>query len=113
MKNTLKILALSFLVISCGFAVAYATYEITSNEVTVEVAQGANLALSASSTSINVGQSLTLTATLSDYANGVVVSFYDGGNTVGQATTSGGGIATLTVNPNAGTHIYKAIATHP
>lgn len=101
-------------ILFASFGVAVAVYEITSNIVTVTVsAPQAQLTLATSATAITLGESITLTATLNDFANGVVVTFYDGTTNVGQTNTTGGGIATLQLTPSIGTHNYKAIATHP
>ncbi len=76
------------------------------------------LNLGSSSTDIREGESITLTATVSDQRNGIVISFYDDFNSqhnlIGQATTAGGGIATLVTTPTgAGQHSYSAVGLHP
>jgi hypothetical protein len=59
------------------------------------------------------GDTITFTATLSDQANGVLISLMDGGSVVEQKSSAGGGIATFTVMATVGTHDYWAQAAHP
>lgn len=92
---------------------AVASYVMTSNTVTVIVNNAETLTLTSSLSTAVSGQQITLTATISDQRNGVVVTFYDNGVNVGQATSMGGGIATLTVTPAVGTHSYTATGLHP
>jgi hypothetical protein len=112
----LKVGFIVFLITAILAITAYASYTMYSESVTVTVKVGETLGLASSAIDIIAGESITLTATISDYKNGVVISFYDSASSpslIGQATTAGGGIATLTITPVAGTHIYTAIGLHP
>jgi hypothetical protein len=69
-----------------------------------------------SDTDIVVGDELTLSTTVSDHTEGIVVTFkIQADNTVvGTATTGPTGTATLTITANtAGTYNFIATATHP
>jgi hypothetical protein len=111
-KLALAVLALCVLMAGSGYVIA--AYIMTSNAVTVTVVASASLSLSTSSSSITQGEAITLTAVISDQRNGVVISFYDHETEpVGQATTAGGGIATLALTPSAGSHSYTATGLHP
>jgi hypothetical protein len=56
------------------------------------------------------GQSLTLTATLADGANGKTVGFFDQNNLeVGSAVSANGGVAVLVFVPAVGSWTYHAI----
>jgi hypothetical protein len=115
-KKPAKLTAVLTVLLFLGcLSIAVAAYQITSNIVTVNVsAPQATIALVSSATQVVGGTPITLTATLSDQANGVVVTFYDGGTQLTpQVNTSGGGIATLTLTPSVGTHDYTAQASHP
>lgn len=67
-----------------------------------------------SSLSITVGDTLTLTTTVSDGAPGLTVTFYNqNGNVVGSINTDSTGVASLTIIPPEGTWSFYATATHP
>ena len=108
------VLALSLLLVLSTATAVIAGYEITSNHVTVTVSNPlATLTLTASATEFTSGQSVTLTATLSDFGNNILISLYEGGTMLEQKPSAGGGIATFTVTPSVGTHDYVAYASHP
>jgi hypothetical protein len=92
---------------------AVASYTMTSNTVTVTVNDPVVMTLTASTSSTVSGQSITLTAYIADQVNGVTVTFYDNGVSCGQAVSSGGGYAKLTIEPSMGTHNYYAVGLHP
>jgi hypothetical protein len=110
-KILLGVLTVAAIASVAGYA--YASYVMTTQTITVTVTDPQTMSLGASSQTIVSGQSLTLTATISDQRNGVVVTFYDGETSVGQATSAGGGIASLTIQPSMGTHNYHATGLHP
>ena len=69
-----------------------------------------------SATTIEVGDELTLTTTLSDHTAGLTVSFYIVGTDdyVGDAATDASGVASLTIAAQqAGTFRFYATAEHP
>jgi hypothetical protein len=111
-------LLLVCVLLASTIGVVVASYVMTSNSVVVTVTAAETLNLGSSSTDIREGESITLTATVSDQRNGIVISFYDDFNSqhnlIGQATTAGGGIATLVTTPTgAGQHSYSAVGLHP
>jgi len=112
MKKILAV-ALIFMAALSTISLAVAAYEINSNHVSITVRQRPGLTLTASTTDVMEGFPITLTATLSDQANGVVVTLYDGGVLVEQKSSCGGGIAVFTVTATLGTHDYWAVASHP
>ena len=69
-----------------------------------------SLSLMPSATSVVVGQPLTLTATASPAPSSpVIVTFFDGGKQIGQATTNGSGVATISSSTLAiGSHTLTA-----
>ncbi len=82
-------------------AAADGTYAASSATATILVNQAASqLALTASSTQVPTGGSVTLTATATSMTTGVptgTVTFADGSNSLGTATLNPQGVATLTV----------------
>jgi hypothetical protein len=68
-----------------------------------------------STQTLTVGQSLTITTTVSDHTAGIIVTFtaVTGGATVGTATTDNTGLASLTFQPPVGQTRYAATAVHP
>jgi hypothetical protein len=100
----------------CVFAVggAVAAYQINSNHITtITVHQRPGLTLTASTTDVMEGNTITFAATLSDQANSVLITLYDGSTQVDQKSSAGGGIATFAVTATMGTHDYWAQAAHP
>lgn len=112
-----------------AISVVVANYLIYSNQVTGNVnptpspsptpPPAATLTLEidgGTSSTIYVGDTFTLTATLSDSANGVTVTFYRGtigsGVSIGQDTTVAG-VAEYTFSPAVGSYTYYAVADHP
>jgi len=74
----------------------------------------AELQLTPNKTTLTVGETLTLTATVSDGTSGLTVTFYNqNDDPVGTATTNTDGVATLNLIPQIGTWQYYATATHP
>lgn len=73
----------------------------------------AELQLTPNKTSLTVGETLTLTAVVSDGTSGLTVTFYNQhDDPVGTATTNTDGTATLNIVPQVGTWQYYATATH-
>jgi hypothetical protein len=71
-------------------------------------------AVTLSTTSITVGEPVTLSTTISDGLNGLSIDFYNqNGVKVGSATTNAAGTASLTINPTAGLWVYHANTFHP
>ena len=94
----------------------YAVYQITSpNSDTVTVTTPAILSKPiVSATTATVGQTITVTTTLSDSLDGVQVFFYENGNQIGSDYTDDTGTATYTRGLNiAGTYTYYAECIHP
>ena len=92
-----------------GYA-SFVGYAGSSSSAVLVTAQpvSTTTALSASSTSATTGSSVTLTAATSPSADAGPVTFFDGVNTLGSATVSGG-VATFTIDAIAvGTHSYTA-----
>ncbi len=112
-KQKLALGVLTVLVATSVIGYAVASYVMTTPTITVTVTKAETMGIASSSQTIVEGQTLTLTATISDQRNGVVVTFYQDGVSCGQATSMGGGIATLTLTPSQGTHSYYAVASHP
>lgn len=102
-----------FVIFLASLGVAYASYVMTSNNVTGTVTAQATMSLTLSPTTVVEGQTWTLTSTVSDATAGITVTFKEGITTVGTATTNSAGIATLSFIPLAGSHTYVATATHP
>ena len=79
---------------------------------TLTALRGIFISLTASSSSINVGSNLTLSATVMDDdtpVSGVSVSFYDGTTSLGTGTTNSSGVATyITSSLSAGSHSLSA-----
>lgn len=111
-KKTLY-LAVAALAALSVVGIAVGSYVMNSPAITVTVSKAECLGLGANRLSLTEGEVLTLTATVSDQRNGIVISFYEDGALIGQATTSGGGIATLEIYPTPGTHTYTATGLHP
>jgi sugar lactone lactonase YvrE len=68
-------------------------------------------ALTASANSLTVGQSLTLTATVTAASGATptgTVTFYNGTTSLGMGTLNGGGVATLTLTPAIGNYSISA-----
>jgi hypothetical protein len=112
-KRKLVLVLLSVAVLASVVGAAVASYVMTSNVVSLTVTDPERLTLAGSHQTIVSGQTYTLTATISDQRNGVVVTFYDGDQSIGQASSMGGGLATLTIEPSMGNHNYHAVASHP
>ena len=71
-----------------------------------------SVALTSSSSSVTVGSSVTLSATVRDQngsvMSGETVTFYDGSTSLGTATTNSSGVATKTFTGSAGAHSLTA-----
>lgn len=82
----------------------------TSATTNVSVLMGSSTSLSASPTSITIGQAVTLTASVTGSAPTGSVQFLDGGNALGAAVTLSNGVATLSTNQlgSVGTHSITA-----
>lgn len=112
----LKLLIVGFVAVSvilAAIAVAYAVYVMNSPPVSGTVGAQATLGLALNPTTIIQGEQWTLTATVSDATSGITVTFVEGATTVGTAVTDVSGVATLTLTPSVGFHMYSATATHP
>ena len=94
-KNLTVILAVvaALAVISVGIVVAV---QIVSNTVTVNPLPTPGLILQVDDTTPYVGNSITLTATLSVPSTGITVEFFAGATSIGSSTTTAGGVATKT-----------------
>jgi hypothetical protein len=94
--------------------VVYAAYLMTSNNTSGTVGEQADIQLTLSPTSITLGSSWTLSATVTDHAAGVTITFKEGTTTLGTGVTNSNGIALLTFAPTTvGAHTYVAEGTHP
>jgi murein endopeptidase len=101
-----------------GVVLAATTYVLQlSNEVPVDVNEvnveiEVPVTLATSSSIIDEGQQITLTAMVLDAnVNGYTINFYDNGNPIGSRTISWDGShyqATLTLTPTVGHHVYTA-----
>jgi len=111
MRNLSKLL-LGAVVAALVIGSAVASYTMTSNTVTVVITDPVQLTLTTSHATQVSGQSIMLTACIADQANGITVTFYDNGVACGQAVSSGGGYAKLTIEPSMGTHNYYAVGLH-
>lgn len=98
-------------------AAAYLMRSQNTNDIIVEPTPSpahAELQLTPNKTSLTVGETLTLTAVVSDGTSGLTVTFYNQHDApVGTATTNSDGFATLNLVPQVGTWQYYATATHP
>lgn len=83
----------------------------TSAAVSVSVLMGTTTSLSASPSSITIGQAVTLTASVAGTAPTGSVQFMDGGNALGAAVAVSNGVATLSTNQfsTVGTHSITAV----
>lgn len=81
-----------------------------SDTVTVATMATTSTGLTASPSPQTYGSPVTLTATVSGGQNPTgTVTFYDGGNSLGQATVTGNGTYSITdPNPSVGTHSFSA-----
>lgn len=111
-KKTLY-LAVAVLTVASIVGITVGSYVMNSPSITVTVNKAECLGLGANRLSLTEGEVLTLTATVSDQRNGIVISFYEDGALIGQATTSGGGYASIEIYPTTGTHTYTATGLHP
>ena len=85
----------------------------SSPPVTVTVASPTTTALIAAPTTLNVGQTLTLTATVTAAVGPIptgTVTFLNGAAALGTATLNAGGVATLTLTPPVG--VYSITASY-
>jgi hypothetical protein len=65
-------------------------------------------------TSATVGDSITLSTTVSDHLAGITVTFYNQNDVaVGAAVTNSAGIASISIMPPEGTWSFYATGTHP
>ena len=96
-----------------SIGVAVATYLMTSNPVTGDVIDQETIALTLTPSSIVLGDSWTLTATVSDGTSGITITFLDGAVSAGTAVTDASGVATISLTPTIGSHTYTAQGTHP
>ena len=112
-KNVVLAIILAAILVTAG--VALAAYLITSNTVNVTVLTQATMTLQANSTSLTVGDTVQLTATLSDGAasSGLAVTFLDGATTLATVNADTSGVAVYAYAPAAGSYVYTATATHP
>ena len=98
-------------------AAAYLMRSQNTSDIIVEPTPSpapAELQLTPNKTTLTVGETLTLTATVSDGTSGLTVTFYNQhDDPVGTATTNTDGAATLNLVPQIGTWQYYATATHP
>jgi hypothetical protein len=89
------------LVIALGVSVGvfcfevYSAYEIWSSKVNVSVSEKADLTLEANVASGYVGDTIQLTAFLTDGADDETIYFYENTVEIGSVVTSGGGYAVL------------------
>jgi len=114
MNSKLKTVGLILVVALITVGVVYAvSYFMTSNPVTGTVTPQATLSLALSPSTVTLGDSWTLTATVSDGTGGITVTFLEGASTVGTANTDVSGVASITFAPTVGSHTYTATATHP
>lgn len=121
MKKSEAIICALLLVVIVGcVAATYIMTSPSSPDVTVNPSptptpQQATLsAVTASPLILTVGDTLTLSTTVSDATAGLTVTFYNQNNVaVGQAATNIQGTATLQIQPPEGTWSFYATATHP
>jgi len=84
----------------------------TPSPTPVPIATLSKVTLSAST--LYVGEQVTLSTTVSDLTQGMVVNFFNNNNAaVGSATTDSNGVASTSITPPIGTWTYYATATHP
>ena len=111
-------------IIALLIGIAYGTYTMISNPITGTVEpqptptptptpEPAILTLTLTPETIYVGESWTLTATVSDGTAGIAVTFKEDGAPIDARITNSQGIATLTLTPTLGSHTYTAEAQHP
>lgn len=97
-------------------AASYLMRSQNTNDIIVEPTPApppAELQLTPNKTSLTVGETLTLTAVVSDGTSGLLVTFYNQhDDPVGTDTTNTDGTATLNIVPQVGTWQYYATATH-
>ena len=113
LKTFIIIAVVAFATLAVGIVVA--SYIMTSNNVTVDVTEpvpNATLALTTSNTNIVEGNSVTLTATVSDGASGIAIDFWEGSQYLGSDTTDSLGKATIQLFPAVGSHVYTAQGEH-
>lgn len=112
MRKIAKLIVVVLLA-SALISVVIASYQMQSSDIAVTVTKRQSIGISASAPEIVEGETVTLSAKVSDSRNGIVVSFYQNGTLCGQATTLNGGVASLTITPPEGTHYYFAKGLHP
>lgn len=96
--------------ISASYSGDAANTASVSASLTVNVTPAiSSVSLSSSAGTINVGQSLTLTATVSGVAPTGTVTFKDGGNSLGSTTLSAGSASLATTALSAGSHSLTAV----
>ena len=92
-----------------------ASPNVVVNPTPTPIPQATLSAVTTDKTNMTVGESLTLTTTVSDHTAGITVTFktVTGDNIVGTAPTDANGLATLTFQPVIGQTRYYAVAPHP
>ena len=116
-KTKLAIMLLILVIaVVVSFKVVDAVYHITSPPSdTVTVTQPQTLSKpTVSATSVTVGETITISTTLSDGTAGVVVTFFENDNVIGSDSTDDKGTATYTrVLISVGSYTYYADCLHP
>jgi len=105
------------LTVAGGAVFAAASYiRISSNSASNNAGVVPTMLLAENATTSYVGDTLQLTATLSDESVGVLVTFYQNGTPMGTTTTVNGGVATLDyaiTSGDIGTNTWTASAQWP
>ena len=108
LKIALLIAAIASLLVGAVMAATYISgaWEVTVQTVTVTIA--------GTSHTITLGDSVTLTATMTPHVTGKTVTFLDGTTALGTDVTDASGIATFVTTPTAaGIHNYYAKVDYP
>jgi hypothetical protein len=121
-KKSLVLAVVIALIMVVAVGGAVAIYGIRSpdsdplqvNPTPTPVPQATLSKVSFPTTSITVGDTVTLTTIVSDASAGLTVDFYNqNGALVGSTTTNSLGSASITVTPPIGTWVYHANTSHP
>lgn len=119
-KKLMMRISVFFCIFVAFWGVAFASYTIWSNNVAAHVSSQASLSLTVNGglqeITIPYGGTVTLTAHLSDDANGILVHFWNvtGNAEIGTGYTQDGGTAIYTTQPlSTGDFQFNATCDHP
>lgn len=91
----------------------YAAVTYTAGPYPVDV-QPVTFTITGSASTITLGDTVTLTATMTPHVSGKTVTFYDGSTSLGTDATDASGVAVYVATPSiVGVHNYYAKVDYP